>query len=224
MRILSVIFRFDSDGMGTVLAMRGPSDDPGRVGVRWKPELPWPTASVLATGEPARADVDGVALEDQPEFFRGESVRSADCRSDHGRGPELGHDQCSDAPGPVPHDTEQRLAEFTELVATAIANSEARDELRRVASEQAALRRVATLVARGVGPEHVFAAVAQEVGTLIDAEATAVVRFEPEEGEATFLGGHGWAAQSQPGMRFTPPPNLALAAVRATGPRRPLRQ
>src|SRR6185312_6193135 len=115
-----------------------------------------------------------------------------------------------------PVDTEQRLAEFTKLVANAIANSEARDELRRVASEQAALRRVATLVARGVGPEHVFAAVAEEVGTLTDAEATAVVRFEPD-GEATFMGGHGWAAQSQPGMQFTPPPNLALASVRATG-------
>ena len=78
------------------------------------------------------------------------------------------------------------------------------------------MRRVATLVARGVGPEHVFAAVAEEVGTLIDAEATAVVRFEPE-GEATFMGGHGWAAQAPPGMRFTPPPSLALASVRATG-------
>ena len=48
---------------------------------------------------------------------------------------------------PLPRDTEQRLAEFAELFATAIANSEAREQLERLAEEQAALRRVATLVA-----------------------------------------------------------------------------
>ena len=50
--------------------------------------------------------------------------------------------------GPLPADTEARLAGFTELVATAIANAQARVELRGFADEQAALRRVATLVAR----------------------------------------------------------------------------
>src|SRR4051812_9976317 len=53
---------------------------------------------------------------------------------------------------PLPPGTEWRLAEFTELVATAIANSQARDELTRLAEEQAALRRVATLVAAGGPP------------------------------------------------------------------------
>ena len=48
----------------------------------------------------------------------------------------------------LPPGTEYTLAQFTELVATAIANAQAREELRRVADEQAALRRVATLVAR----------------------------------------------------------------------------
>jgi hypothetical protein len=45
---------------------------------------------------------------------------------------------------PLPADTEARLASFTELVATAIANAESRAELSRLAEEQAALRRVAT--------------------------------------------------------------------------------
>ena len=52
-------------------------------------------------------------------------------------------------PGPLPGGTEARLAGFTELAATAIANAEARLELRGFAEEQAALRRVAVLVARG---------------------------------------------------------------------------
>src|SRR5215469_8224022 len=49
--------------------------------------------------------------------------------------------------GPLPAGTEERLAAFTELAATAIANAQARVELRGFAEEQAALRRVATLVA-----------------------------------------------------------------------------
>ena len=52
---------------------------------------------------------------------------------------------------PFPPDTEAQIARFTELVATAVANAEAREELRALASEQASLRRVATLVARGSG-------------------------------------------------------------------------
>ena len=54
---------------------------------------------------------------------------------------------------------EERVAEFADLVATAIANTAARtqlhasqDELRMLAEQQAALRRVATLVARGTSP------------------------------------------------------------------------
>jgi GAF domain-containing protein len=51
--------------------------------------------------------------------------------------------------GPMPAGTEARLAGFTELVATAIANAQARLELRGFAEEQAALRRVATQWPRG---------------------------------------------------------------------------
>lgn len=55
-----------------------------------------------------------------------------------------------------------------------------RDELRRVADEQAALRRVATLVARGVSPAEVFGAVAGETGRVLGAQTIAVGRFEPD--------------------------------------------
>jgi signal transduction histidine kinase len=64
---------------------------------------------------------------------------------------------------PLPADTGARLASFTELVATAVANAESRASLAQLAKEQEALRRVATLVARGVPPEHVFASVTEEV-------------------------------------------------------------
>ena len=79
----------------------------------------------------------------------------------------------------LPADTEARLAGFTELVATAIANAQARTELRRFAEEQAALRRVATLVAGGAPPEEVFAAVAEEVGRLLGTVQTNMFRYDP---------------------------------------------
>ena len=65
----------------------------------------------------------------------------------------------SAGPTPLPAGTEDRLAGFVELIATAIANAQARDELERLANEQAALRRVATLVARGAPSREVFGAV-----------------------------------------------------------------
>jgi signal transduction histidine kinase len=81
---------------------------------------------------------------------------------------------------PLPVDTERRMAEFTELVATAIANAESRDELTRLAEQQAALRRVATLVAQGAPPAEVFEAVSAEVGRLVPADAAALARYEPD--------------------------------------------
>jgi signal transduction histidine kinase len=117
---------------------------------------------------------------------------------------------------PFPTNTESQIARFTELVATAVESAEAREELRRIAEEQAALRRVATLVARGVEAAAVFEAVTEEISALSHADATALIRFE-SNGEATFLGGRGWSTQRVPGTRFQPPPVSALAAVRETG-------
>ncbi|WP_270045980.1 GAF domain-containing protein [Solirubrobacter ginsenosidimutans] len=82
---------------------------------------------------------------------------------------------------PLPADTEDRLAEFTELVATAISNSEARTEVARLANEQAALRRVATLVARGVPPSDLFDAVAEEVAALLGADLAGMIRYENDD-------------------------------------------
>jgi signal transduction histidine kinase len=87
---------------------------------------------------------------------------------------------------PLPAGTETRLASFTELVATAIANAESRAGLAGLAAEQAALRRVATLVARGVEPEEVFTAVVTEVGQLLAVDLAHMIRYEPD-GTLTFV-------------------------------------
>jgi GAF domain-containing protein len=90
---------------------------------------------------------------------------------------------------PLPADTEGRLADFTELLATAIANSEAQAEVARLAEEQAALRRVATPGAQGTPSDALFSAVCDEVEALAGADASAVVRFEGD-GPVTVMGTH----------------------------------
>jgi GAF domain-containing protein len=81
----------------------------------------------------------------------------------------------------LPADAEARLVSFTELVATAVANAESRAALARLAEEQAALRRVATLVAQATAPQEVFAAVAEEVGRLLAVDFATLVRYDPQD-------------------------------------------
>jgi PAS domain S-box-containing protein len=85
--------------------------------------------------------------------------------------------------------TERRRA-ADELLAAQRLVEASRDDLRMLADEQAALRRVATLVARGVAPAEVFAAVADEVGRQFGADDAAVARFE-SDGAAILVAGRG---------------------------------
>jgi signal transduction histidine kinase len=88
---------------------------------------------------------------------------------------------------PLPPEAEARLASFTELIATAIANAESHAALTRLAEEQAALRRVATLVAQGVPPVEIFSAVSDEVTHLFGTLA-GVLRFESDGPAVVFVG------------------------------------
>jgi PAS domain S-box-containing protein len=81
----------------------------------------------------------------------------------------------------LPPDIESRIGQFTELMATAIANAEAQAQVARLADEQAALRRVATLVAHGAPPSAVFDAATREVAELLDASAVTLARYSDDE-------------------------------------------
>ncbi|MBV8220822.1 MAG: PAS domain S-box protein, partial [Solirubrobacterales bacterium] len=63
-------------------------------------------------------------------------------------------------------------------------------ETRTLTQEQAALRRVATLVAEGPAPRDLFAAVAVEVGQLLGASATRLLRHE-SDGTVAVVAAHG---------------------------------
>ncbi len=116
-----------------------------------------------------------------------------------------------------PYDTEDRMVEFEELLVTAIANAESREALARLADEQAALRRVATLAARESSPVELLGAVTEEAARVLETEAVGMLRFEPD-GTATLV------AQSQTpwdppplGSRFTLDGENVIASVHRTG-------
>jgi PAS domain S-box-containing protein len=90
-------------------------------------------------------------------------------------------------------------------------------ERRLLDDEQAALRRVATLVARGVSPSEVFAAVAAEIARLLGADATKLLRYE-QGGTATVVAAHSEAGVDVPlGTRMKIDGENVAASVWRTG-------
>jgi signal transduction histidine kinase len=104
-------------------------------------------------------------------------------------------------------------------MATSLESS--RDELRPIAEEQAALRRVATLVARDVPADELFEAVPAEVRTVLGADGTALLRYE--DGDAVlFLAGDVGAGEAlRSGTRMSLEDATVSAQVLRSG--RPLR-
>ncbi|HEX6521959.1 MAG TPA: AAA family ATPase [Streptosporangiaceae bacterium] len=66
-------------------------------------------------------------------------------------------------------------------LAVSLDNAQLYAGYRRIAGEQAALRRVATLVARAAPPQEVFTAVAEEVGQLLTADFAVLLRYDPSD-------------------------------------------
>jgi signal transduction histidine kinase len=106
---------------------------------------------------------------------------------------------------------EQRVALRTAELA--IAN----EALARLAEEQAALRRVATLVARQSSPEEVLRAVAEEVAELLGTDGVGIFRFEPD-GTATQVARSDTPWEPVPlGTRFPLEGESVVASVLRTG-------
>jgi GAF domain-containing protein len=188
---LATMGRYEPDGKVRYVAAWGMAVAPFPVGLRLRLGGQNLATTVFETGRPARmeryADASGPV---------GVAAREAGFRSSVGT-PVLveGHLWGAITAGsteerPLPSDTEARLVGFTELVATAIANAESRAGLARLADEQAALRRVATLVAQGAPAEGVFAAVTQEVGQLLSIEYAHLARYESDR-TVTFVAAAG---------------------------------
>ena len=202
----TVVSRYDADGLVTVVGGWA-STDPGRplaIGLRLKPEGRNIHALVFQTGQPTRIDDYGTASGAFADVARDWQYRSSVGVPISVEGRLWGVMIAGSREESLPADTEARLAGFTELVATAIAEAQARVELRGFAEEQAALRRVATLVAQGAPPEKVFGAVAEEAGRLLGTDSTVMSRYDPD-GAAMVVGvwdGTGAARVIPVGLRL----------------------
>jgi signal transduction histidine kinase len=209
---------YERDQTATVVGswnLRGP---PIPVGTRVPVEGDNVIGRVLRTEQPARIDdySDATGLV-------AENVRSIGVRAAVGVPVLVGGRIWgvmavgSSRPEPLPAGTEMRIGAFTELMATAIANSDARTEIERLAGEQAALRHVATLVARGAETGEVFAAVAREVSEVMHLPVAAVQRFEDDETTTVTAAWSDRAHPFQPGTRWPYHASGLAGQVRQTG-------
>jgi GAF domain-containing protein len=196
------VMRYDSVDSFVVLATHG--EHPFAVGSRWPLDGPSTFEAVLRTGRPASV----------PDYT-GLSGTVADSAREAGIVGGFGAPIVVDgatwgvvgvavtSESPIPDGAETRLSVFTELVATAISNAQARDALARLVDEQAALRRVATLVARESSPVDVFMSVCEEARRVLGSEATGLLRFEPD-GTAALVAQSDTPWDAPPlGTRFT---------------------
>jgi PAS domain S-box-containing protein len=215
------LVRYESDGSAVeLIGGWGESMDPLALGTRWQLDGPGVLASVWRSGRSARLD-DYTDVPGQPAVaVRQAGMRSAVASPIIVEGRLWGAIAVlSSRREPLPENTEARLADFTEIVATAIANSDARDNLRELFDEQAALRRIATLVAVGAGPRELFAGLAEEVMRVLGVPTIMLARFEPE-GVITVLASVNQPA-FKPGSRWPlDGPSVPLAVRDGAGPAR----
>ena len=78
-------------------------------------------------------------------------------------------------------DAEDRIRQFASLVAVALANAEAREQLSSLAEEQAALSRVARRRRNCSEPEVLFNVVTEEVARRLGSDAANLIRFDPHD-------------------------------------------
>jgi signal transduction histidine kinase len=214
--------RWDGDTLRVIGEWSRDDDHVRRIGSVWVFGGDTITARVIATGRPARVE------------------SAADLTTPFGqaRWRELGLQASIGAPivldgrvwgvltasrttenDPFPPGAETRLADFAGLVATAIANSETQREVTALAEEQAALRRVATLVAAGKPQAEVLEAVAREAAHVYGADTVNLVRWTGVPDEVAVV--TNWAAadaeRTAAGSVYHPAPGSATLRVLETG-------
>jgi signal transduction histidine kinase len=183
----AALFRYEAGG-AVLVAVCDPVPELRPGGDRLTPEFDDILTMVLRTGRAARLDTienaagSAAAGARQPGVYSGVAVPVVvDGRLWGGVTVGLRRSER------LPADTEERISDFAELVATAITHAATRDELqasrdqlRVLATQQSALRRVATLVARDAAPSELFTAVAEEMARCLEVDCASVLHFEAD--------------------------------------------
>jgi signal transduction histidine kinase len=184
--------RYGPGETATVIAATG--DHPFRIGTTWPLDGESLTGMVWRSGKPARVDDYDAVAGTIGEVARDNGVHAGVGAPIMVDGRLWGVVSAGGSERTaLARDAETRLSAFTELVAAAIANSEARADLRRLADEQAALRRVATLVAQGADSQVVFDAVCAETGHLLGAATVNLAHFTDD---AMSVAVAGWSLRN----------------------------
>ncbi|MDX6250706.1 MAG: hypothetical protein QOF10_4066 [Kribbellaceae bacterium] len=206
------------DAYITVVGSYGQVSDRIPVGVRFEllPGMVQETA--LRTGRPARVNGERLANGSHGSWVASLGMRAAVATPIMVEGRGWGVTVAATSQEDLPAGAEARMAAFTELAAMAIANAWAEQELRQLAGTQAALRRLATLVAGGAPPEEVFAAATREALQHFGDGTARMIRFELD-GSATLIANEG---RTVPDVRVGDrwdgyPPNGLTTTVRRTG-------
>jgi signal transduction histidine kinase len=143
---IASVIRYEFDGTTTLLAHEGTMGPHVRVGQLWAGHPPTGlTATVLRSGRPARTDDYHDIPGGEPYLCGG--LRSAVAVPIHVKDRLWGMIAVGSGQGSLPPDTEQQMTEFTDLVATVVANAHSRAELmaaraRLVSASDEARRRI----------------------------------------------------------------------------------
>jgi signal transduction histidine kinase len=212
------LVRYEPDGSVVLAGFSDGDDEPFPIGSRWSLDSPGVIATVRQTGRPGRVEDYAPMTGEIAAVVRGAGMRSA-VASPIVVGRRLWGAMVVLSPRRerFPEDTEARLTDFTELIATAIANAESRAALALLADEQAALRRVATLVAQGASPRDLFEAVAEEVGRLLPVGSATMARYEPDGSVTTVASWSTTEAAFATGTRWPTEDTNVASIVLQTG-------
>jgi PAS domain S-box-containing protein len=210
---VSAIVRFEDDGTATVL---GDVGGPHEAGKRVTLDQGYVMHAVRESSRSARFDTDDPPAAGAGTLVRSLGVESAVASPIVVEGKLWGAITAASLDGPLAPAAEQRLTDFTELVATTVANTQAREAVMMLAEEQAALRRVAELVAREAPQTEVFSAIATEMERLLGADGVTLGRYEPDD-EVTIVAQSGAAADiARAGTRLSLTGDNVAGKVRRT--------
>jgi GAF domain-containing protein len=208
--------RFEPDGTATVMAARGTAEDRYPPGTNVRLEGGSTIDQVFRTGRPAHVDDYEQVGGQIGTVLLKLGIRRGAAGPIVVDGRLWGAMAVASQRG-LPPGTEERVTQFAELVSTAISNIESRAQVERLAAEQSALRRVATLVAREHSADELFATLAEELGVLLEVDAASIFRYEADSSAIVVAGWSGGPIRLPLGERFPLEGENLAGEVRRTG-------
>lgn len=193
-RVLGVqgakLLRYDPDDMATFVASWGPLEAGIPTGTRLSSKGTSVTGLIRATGKTARIDNYAPVSGQIGAIQRSVGMKTAMGAPIHVGGRLWGAVIVGSTGGQrLTLEHEHRIAKFADLIAIAMSNLETRLAQDALATEQAALRRVATAVAQEQW-ETMIPTILREIGQLLDVDGAIMLQYENQD-TATLLAGWG---------------------------------